>query len=1320
MASGVIKGITVEIGGDTTKLGKALGDTEKKSRSLQVELKQIEKLLKFDPTNTELLAQKQDVLKDSIEETSKKLNTLKEAESQVIEQFERGEIAENQLRAFQREITKTEKDLSDMKSELSSTETAMKNLANGTDSAEKHTKEYKESVKDAKEELEEFKTKASETFDTLKTGATVLGGAVGATGGYALKLSTDFDQAFNTLITKTGASAEEMESLNTAMENVYANNFGESIEDVANSMATVKQQTDFSGRALEGMTENALLMRDTFDFEVNESVRSAKMLMDQYGISGEEAYNLIAQGAQNGLDKNGDLLDTINEYASHFKNLGLDAEDMFNMLANGADNGTFSVDKLGDAVKEFGIRVIDDSDSTAEAFKSMGLNVEEMEDKFTAGGDSAKEALSQTVEALFAMENPVARNTAGVALFGTMWEDLGEDGIKALTTLDGGISTTKDALDDINNIKYNDLGSALQGLKRTLDTEVIEPLGDELKPAVEEAIGIVKDNAPQIKEVLSTVVEKVGEFVGFVVDNKDAILATVTGIGTGLLLWNVASMITGVVNAINAFKLANEGATIAQALLNAVMNANPIAILITAIGAVVAGITTFILTNEDARAKFLEIWESIKSFGSEAISILCNFFTVTVPEAWGSFTAWLGGFIDSIVQWFSELPGKIETWLNQAIENVSAWVSDLIAKAEEAGSEFVNNVVNFITELPGKVLDWLTTALDNVATWASNIMEKGKEAGSDFVNEVVNYVKELPAKFQNWLTETKTKITTWVSEIKDKATQAGKDFVAKVIEKVTSLPGDLKKKLDDAKAKVTTWGTELFTKGKNAIGELIKGIKEKASNIANDVKSIGKDVVSGVWNGVQERATKFYEDIKGFFSGLVGKAKTALDIHSPSRVFEKEIGENIVKGLIKGVNNQKKNAKKSAEELSKLYITSANSKLTTLKKANKLTLAQEETFWNQVAKSCKKGTTGYEQALANAKKAKSDLNKSLTKLDEQYASDVESVKTKLKKEIQELTDAYDKAVSARQQSITASLKLFDKFEADEGVSKDDLTANLKGQVEALKEWDATLDSLRGRNGMDSELLNNLESMGVSSLETLKSLNSMTDEELAEYVSLFREKNAVALERAEAENESLKAESEKQIIELIENANKSLNDLEKTYTDNLKELGVSIKDQSKSIGKNIVDGLKSGIESQNNNFKEYLKNFLDSIVSTSKDALSIKSPSRVFADVIGKQIPAGIAQGIDNNIDVATDSIHNMSDDLINSANINRKLSNTFGNKSANNIVNDNKALLSKLDGIYERLSRLQIVLDTGTLVGETIDKIDASLANKQLLSARGV
>ena len=210
MANKNIRGITIEIGGDTTKLGKALENSEKKSRSLQTELREIQNSLKFNPGNLELLNQKQEVLTQSIAETTTKLDTLKEAEKQVIAQFQRGEVAEEQVRALQREIIKTENQLDSMKSELTSTNTAMKNIADGTDKAEQETKDYKDALDKAGEELADFKDGAGQTFEALGKGIAVLGASTVAVAGYATSLSIEFDKAFNDLQAQTGATAEEM------------------------------------------------------------------------------------------------------------------------------------------------------------------------------------------------------------------------------------------------------------------------------------------------------------------------------------------------------------------------------------------------------------------------------------------------------------------------------------------------------------------------------------------------------------------------------------------------------------------------------------------------------------------------------------------------------------------------------------------------------------------------------------------------------------------------------------------------------------------------------------------------------------------------------------------------------------------------------------------------------------------------------------------------------------------------------------------------------------------------------------------------------
>lgn len=334
--------------------------------------------------------------------------------------------------------------------------------------------------------------------------ATAAGSAALAVGGAAINVSSDVDTAMNGFAASTGIAVEELGKYEDAMLNIYNNNFGESFEDISASMAQIKQVIGegLGAEELEKMTTNALMLRDTFDFDVSESVRAANSLMDQFGISSEEAYNLIAQGAQNGLNQNEDLMDVLNEYSVQFSDMGYSAEEMFNMLSNGAKSGTWSIDKLGDAAKEFNIRM---SDGTAkEAVEALGFSWESVSKSWSEGGDSAKEVFNMLLSELSGLENTTEGYNIGVGLLGTMFEDMGMNAMLALSQTEGEITATKDALSEINDIKYDDLGSMLTGLKRNLETLLL-PLGNALIPLIMQIVQLIQGNMPMIEQMFADI-----------------------------------------------------------------------------------------------------------------------------------------------------------------------------------------------------------------------------------------------------------------------------------------------------------------------------------------------------------------------------------------------------------------------------------------------------------------------------------------------------------------------------------------------------------------------------------------------------------------------------------------------------------------------------------------------------------------------------------------------------------------------------------------------------------------------------------------------
>lgn len=497
---------------------KACQDINASLRALDSELKLTAAKFEDNADSIEALTAKQDILSKKYDEQKLKVAA---AEEMLKKYTETG-------KANTKEAKNMETQLNKAKLALVQTEKELKQTAAQLEEAEKATGEFDSTLDDMSATAEESTGVLSKLGDSLNMGTVLKGGitaaaagvaalgtAAAAAGKYALDFAGDVDSAMNSFQATTGIATEQAGAFEDAMLDIYNDNFGDDLTDISEAMSEVARQTqEVDPTKVAELTENALMLRDVFGYDVNESIRAANMLMEQFGVSGDEAYTLIAQGAQKGLDKNGDMLDTINEYSVQFEQLGFSAEEMFDVLISGAKSGAFSVDKVGDAVKEFGVRVKDGSDSTAGAFEDLGLNVEEISSDFAKGGESAKKAFKKVTDALFSMEDPLEQNQAGVALFGTMWEDLGVDGVKALTSLTKQVDKTADTLEDINDIKYDDLDSAFEGIKRSINTGFILPIGEKALPAFKDFAETISKGAKEADGDIEKMSDVFGEALG--------------------------------------------------------------------------------------------------------------------------------------------------------------------------------------------------------------------------------------------------------------------------------------------------------------------------------------------------------------------------------------------------------------------------------------------------------------------------------------------------------------------------------------------------------------------------------------------------------------------------------------------------------------------------------------------------------------------------------------------------------------------------------------------------------------------------------------
>lgn len=388
------------------------------------------------------------------------------------------------------------------------------------------------------QQLEGLNVKALAAGAGIAAIGVATGAAVIEAGKYLANLGDDYNSAVNDISAGTGMVGDELEAMSDVLKDVYGSNFGESMEDAASGINAVYQATGLTDDALAETTKAAYALSDTFGYDIAESARAARAMMQNFGVDGEDAMSMIAAGAQNGLDYSGELLDSISEYSVQFSKLGFGADEMFNIFAQGAENGAWNLDKVGDAVKEFSIRAIDGSKTTTEAYAALGLNADHMMAQMAAGGDKASAGFQDVLKRLMEMEDQVERDAVGVALFGTQWEDLGVDAVKAMMNVSDEAYDTGQAMDGIFDVKYDNMGDAFQAVKRQAEVTLL-PMASTIAnalTAIAPLLGdMLADLAPMVEETTTLMMPFVTDFLGGAMSLLQTVMPLVSGLAQLLL-----------------------------------------------------------------------------------------------------------------------------------------------------------------------------------------------------------------------------------------------------------------------------------------------------------------------------------------------------------------------------------------------------------------------------------------------------------------------------------------------------------------------------------------------------------------------------------------------------------------------------------------------------------------------------------------------------------------------------------------------------------------------------------------------------------------
>lgn len=1128
--------------------GSETDSLKAKAESLTQKITVQKNIVQLNSEQQEKLTKKLSDQKAKQEELKTKIDAAKEAYEKST--AETGKNSE-QSKALKEELDKLEKKFTANETAIGRTETALANQTVKTEKSktalmnmEAELKNVNEQLKDNK--LEKFATAcdtAGTKMESFGKKMSVVSAGIAGIGAASIKAFTELDEGYDTIVTKTGATGEALEGLTKSADNIFGS-MPEDMATVGEAIGEVNTRFHSTGEELESTSKQFVQFASINGTNVTQSVDQVDKIMRAWNVDASQTGNLLglltAKAQETGIS-----VDTLEGYVldnnAQFKEMGLTLPQAINLMAQFDENGV-------------------DSTQAMAGLKKALQNA-------TSEGKSMDEALSDTIGSINNAKTETEAMQIATELFGKkgaaeMTKAIRENRVD-LTSLSSSMkeygSTVEDTyngtLDPIDNSKVamNNAKLALSTLASTAQTSAA--------PMIETLTGKIQDLTKWFQS-LSPAQQQTLIKVGLVTAAVGPL-----AVGFGKVAKGVSSTIefgqkfvsgaAGIIAKITAKTAATAAGTAADTASTAATAAGTVATTAHTTATTAATVAT-------------------TAFGV-ALKVLQTVGVVAI------ITAIIAGIVLLIKNWDKAKEAVTKLWshIKEKFNAIKETITGAFTKAKEA-------VTNKVKEIGDNIKN------STVGKAAQGIFKKVSSAVSTNMKDALGYAKKNLGDIQNAYKEHGGGITglaaAAMTTVKKKY-QLGYDainkltggkldtMVQKTREGFKKAVSSISEKISDAKANAT---------------KFVAGVVDSVKSIPDKVKDIGKNLVTGLWNGISNMSEWISSKIKGFGDGILSDLKSFFGIHSPSKVMEEQIGKNLALGVAQGITKNQKNAKKSASEMGELIVKAATTKLKTYQTYHKMSLKQETDYWNTIRKECKKGTAARTEADKKYLADKKSLNSQMLKAQKEYAKQEKEINKDLKAQIKSLNDEYKNAVKERKNSILSSFSLFESYNAGDTVSKSDLLVGMQTQVEAIEEWRRQINTLQSKMG-NTTLFKTIQEMGVSGLQQVKALNSMTEEELKRYTSLYKERQKNAKDEATSELKDKKAATDEKIAKATASAQKKLEKAQATYNAVCKKLGVN----GAAAVKKVVDGAEKPLSKSLNNIAKKTKSAIGEAVSTTK-------------------------------------------------------------------------------------------------------------------------